>query len=506
MGDPSVRKIVVAGGGTAGWMTAAALSRVVGPLAPVPREIVLVESSEIGTIGVGEATLPPIRAFLQTLGIDESAFLRRTRATFKLGIAFHDWGHVGNRFFHGFGDFGPRLNNLSAIQYWLRLQQAGGMASHEQWSMATEMARQNRFTPPTGSQPSATNAYAYAYHFDASLFADCLREYAVERRVQRVEGRIVDVETRADDGFVCALKLSDGRRIEGDLFIDCSGLRGLLIEGAMKSGFDDWSRWLPVDRALAIPSEAAAVMTPYTRSTAKPCGWTWRIPLQHRIGNGHVYCSSFMTDARAEELLRQGLDTMPLGPARPIRFATGRRKRSWVKNVVAIGLASGFLEPLESTAIQLIMDGVGRLLELFPDRSCAAPLADEYDRRMTSQYESIRDFIILHYKLNRRDDSEFWRHCREMPVPDRLAHQIELFKSTGRVAIFDPDGFAEPSFVSLLLGLGVAPERHDPMADLVDEARLRTHYHRLRDTIERTVDAMPDHGGYLQRVLGAAQR
>jgi tryptophan halogenase len=270
----------------------------------------------------------------------------------------------------------------------------------------------------------------------------------------------------------------------------------------MKAGFDDWGHWLPVDRALAVPSEPAAVMTPYTTSTARPAGWSWRIPLQHRIGNGHVYCSSFMADRQAEDLLLAGLDTAPQASPRLIRFATGKRKRMWVKNVVAVGLASGFLEPLESTAIQLIMDGIGRLIELFPDRHCSEPLAAEYDRRMAFQYESIRDFIILHYKLTRREDSEFWRHCREMPVPDRLQHQIELFKASGHVAIFDPEGFAEASFASILLGLGAMPQRHDPMVDGVDEASLRTHFRRLRDTVERTVAGMPDHAAYLRLALG----
>jgi 2-polyprenyl-6-methoxyphenol hydroxylase-like FAD-dependent oxidoreductase len=501
MDERAVQKIVIVGGGTAGWMAAAALSRALGPLSARPREITLVESPDIGTIGVGEATLPPIRAFNQMLGIEEAEFLRQTRATFKLGIAFQDWGHLGNRFFHGFGDFGPPLNNVAAIHYWLRLLHAGDIASHEQWSMATEMARGNRFARPVGDRASASNAYGYAYHFDASLFAATLRSYATDRGTRRIEGTIVDVSTRAGDGFVSALVLNDGRRVEGDLFIDCSGLRALLIEGVMRAGFDDWSHWLPVDRALAVPSEAHPVLTPYTVSTAKPAGWTWRIPLQHRIGNGHVYCSGFMADQQAEELLLQGLDTAALASPRLIRFRTGKRKRMWVKNVVALGLASGFLEPLESTSIQLIMDGIGRLIELFPDRACSEHLAAEFDRRMGRQYESIRDFIILHYKLNRRDDAEFWRHCRDMQVPDTVRHQIDLFKSSGLVAIADRDGFAEPSFVSILLGLGATPERHDPLVDMVDEARLRGHFGRLRETIERTVAAMPDHAVYIQRVL-----
>jgi len=498
--ERAIRRIVVVGGGTAGWMTAAPLAR--RGLA----EVVLVESPELGTIGVGEATLPPLRHYNRALGIDALDFVRRTEGSFKLGIEFRDWGWSGNRFFHGFGDFGPAIDGRSSFSHWLRLAHEGETCSWEDWSMATQMARTGRFAPPQEGPPSAHNAFSYAYHFDAALYAAYLREYALAHGAQRVEGHVVDVQRRGEDGFVAALKLRDGRRIEGDLFVDCSGFRALLIGGACGVPFEDWSALLPCDSALAVPSARAATapLTPYTRSTARPCGWQWRIPLQHRTGNGHVYCSAYMGDDAAARVLLDGLDTAALDTPRQLRFKTGRRRESWVRNVVAIGLAAGFLEPLESTSIQLIMDGVGRLIELFPERDCAAPLRAEYNRRMARQYESIRDFIVLHYKLNRRDDGEFWRYVREMTIPDTLAHQIELFRSSGRVVVYDPDSFAEPSWVSLLMGLGATPQAHDPLADRLDGARLREHFARLREAIAQTAAAMPEHGAYIARYCSAA--
>ena len=503
MNDQAVRKIVIVGGGTAGWMAAAPLARRLRQGAGTACEIVVVESPEIGTIGVGEATLPPIRAYNRSLGIDGADFMRQTQATFKLGIEFRDWGHLGHRFFHGFGDFGPAIENRSSFMHWLRLARAGDMASYEDWSTATVMARTNRFTPPQGEAPSAANGYSFAYHFDAGLYAATLRDYAMQRGVQRVEGTVVDVELRAEDGFIDALKLADGRRIDGDLFIDCSGFRGLLIEGALHAGYDDWSDQLPCDSALAVPSARAARLTPYTTSTGKEAGWQWRIPLQHRTGNGHVYCSAFTSDEQATRVLLEGLDTPALGEPRSLRFTTGRRRKTWVRNCVALGLAAGFVEPLESTSIQLIMDGVGGLIELFPGRDFAPHLADEYNRRMAVRYESVRDFIVMHYKLTRRNDSEFWRHCAAMPIPDTLQHQIELFRSSGRVAIIDRDGFTEPSFISILFGLGVMPGAWDPFIDRIDELALRTHFARLRSAIAGTVQNMPDHADYIARHVQA---
>ena len=332
MSDPSIRKIVIVGGGTAGWMAAAPLAQRFARAAGPACEIVLVESPDIGTIGVGEATLPPIRAYNRTLGLDGADFVKRTQGSFKLGIEFRDWGRVGHRFFHGFGDFGPAIENRSAWQHWLRLSRiVEGLPGYEDWSASTVMAHRNRFTPPLDGPPSAANAYSFAYHFDAGLYAAYLREYAVARGAQRIEGLIVDVELRPEDGFVAAVKLQDGRRIDGDLFIDCSGFRALLIGGAMQSSYEDWSALLPCNSALAVPSERVEPLTPYTTSTAKAAGWQWRIPLQHRTGNGHVYCSSFISDDEAASTLLAGLDSRALDTPRQLRFTTGRRRESWVK-------------------------------------------------------------------------------------------------------------------------------------------------------------------------------
>jgi tryptophan halogenase len=361
------------------------------------------------------------------------------------------------------------------------------------------MARNNRFVLPQGDRPSAANAYSYAFHFDASLYAAYLREYAMELGTLRIEGTIVDVERRPEDGFVAALRLADGRRIDGDLFIDCSGLRGLLIEGTMQAGYDDWSALLPCNSALAVPCERVEPLTPYTVSAAKGAGWTWRIPLQHRTGNGHVYSSAFTSDDEAAQTLLQGLDGKALDTPRPIRFTTGRRRRSWVKNVVAIGLSAGFLEPLESTSIHLILDNVGRLIHLFPDRDFRPELIAEFNRLGQVQFEAIRDFIVLHYKLTQRTDTAFWRYCAAMPIPDTLAQQIELFRSSGRVMVRDPNGFQEPSWVSIYLGLGLIPDRHDPFVDQVDEKALREHFGRLRTAIAQTAAAMPQHGEFVAR-------
>ncbi|MFZ5551232.1 MAG: tryptophan halogenase family protein [Pseudomonadota bacterium] len=512
MNDQAIRKIVVVGGGTAGWMTAAALARVLKGRAHRPserpfassHEILVVESPEIGTIGVGEATLPPIRFYNQTLGLDGVDFIKKTQATFKLGIEFRDWGRLGHRFFHGFGDFGPPIENRSSFLYWLRLARAGGeMPSYEEWSTATVMARQNRFVPPSGDQPGAANAYGYAFHFDAGLYAAYLRDYATQRGAARIEGTIVDVELRPEDGFVAAVKLRDGRRIDGDLFVDCSGFRALLIEGVMRSAYEDWSAWLPCNSARAVPCARIEPLTPYTTSTARAAGWQWRIPLQHRTGNGHVYCDAFTTDEEATRVLLEGLDGPPLDAPRQLRFTTGLRRESWVKNVVAVGLSSGFLEPLESTSIQLIMDAVARLIELFPDRDCQRGLAAEFNRRSARQYESIRDFIILHYKLTQRTDSEFWRYCASMPIPDTLAHQIEVYRESGRVVILDKDSFAEPSWISIMHGQGLEPRANDPFAGLVDEQALRTHFTRLRQAIAGTVAGMPDHAAFIERYAKA---
>ena len=491
-----IQKIVIVGGGTAGWMTAAPLAQRMGKSCVID----LVESPEIGTIGVGEATLPTIRYYNRSLGIDGADFVKKTQASFKLGIEFKDWGHIGNRFFHGFGDFGPNIENRSPYMHWLRLKQADpAFPSYEEWSVSTVLARQNRFTPPSGDQPSPSNAYSFGYHFDAGLYAAYLRDYALARGVDRIEARIVDVELRPEDGFIAAVRLDDGRRVEGDLFIDCSGFRGLLIEGAMKAGFVDWSDQLLCDSALAVPCARVEPLTPYTTSTAKAAGWMWRIPLQHRTGNGHVYSSHHMSDAEAERILMEGLDGRALDTPRQLRFTTGRRQNAWVKNCVAIGLAGGFIEPLESTAIRLIEGGVGGLIQYFPDMDFRPHLALEYNRRTASQYEYIRDFVVMHYKLTQRDDSDFWRHCARQTVSDSLQHQIEIFRESGRVVVLDRDGFTEPSWISLFFGLGLVPQSNDPFIEHIDAGELRTHFLRIRQMILQMAAAVPSHADYIAR-------
>ena len=501
MTAPPIRKIVIVGGGTAGWMTASPLVQRLGKQC----EIVLVESPDIGTIGVGEATLPTIRFYNKALGLDGVDFIKKTQASFKLGIEFKDWGHLGNRFFHGFGDFGPQIENRSPHMHWLRLKrEVPNTPSYESWSVATVMARNLKFRPPADDLPSAANAFSFGFHFDAGLYAAYLRDYAVQRGVTRIEALITEVELNPENGFVAAVKLSDGRRIDGDLFVDCSGFRGLLIEGAMKAGYDDWSDQLPCNSALAVPCAKVEKLTPYTTSTAKAAGWQWRIPLQHRTGNGHVYSNNFTTDDEAARVLLEGLDGKALDEPRQLRFTTGRRRKSWVKNVVAIGLSAGFVEPLESTSISLIETAAGMLIQYFPDSEFRPELSDEFNRKMAIRYESVRDFIILHYKLTNRTDTEFWRYCANIKIPDSLHHQIELFHESGRVTIYDPFGFSEPSHISMLLGLGVVPKRYDPFVDMIDIEQLRSHFVRLRDAIAGTVSGMPDHTDYIARHVAAS--
>ncbi len=499
MSDKAIRKIVIVGGGTAGWMTAAPLALKLGAHC----EIVLVESADIGTIGVGEATLPTIRYYNQVLGLDAADFVKKTHATFKLGTEFRDWGHVGNRFFHAFGNFGPTIENRPAYMYWLRLaREDKSMPSYEEWSTADAMSRAHKFVPPYGDQPSVTNSYSYGFQFDATLYAAYLRDYAVARGVARIEGTVVDVEQHPETGFVTALKLRDGRRVDGDLFVDCTGFRALLLEGVYKAGYEDWSAYLPCNSAQALPCASPdAPLTPYTRSTARAAGWTWRIPLQHRIGNGYVYCDGFTTDDEATRVLRDALEGEALDQPRQLRFTPGRRRKSWIKNCVGVGLSTGFIEPLESTSINMIEQTVGWIVQYFPDRDCRPELADEFNRLVSQRFEFVRDFIILHYKLTNREDTEFWRYCKHMAVPDILRHQIDLFRSSSRVAILDQQGFLEDSWVSILMGHGIFPEKNDPLIDYMDADRLADHFRKIRDSIRQAVAAMPDHAAFVRHVV-----
>ncbi|MDE2563771.1 MAG: tryptophan 7-halogenase [Sphingomonadales bacterium] len=459
-GDRRIRSVLIVGGGTAGWMTAAMLSHMLRENCSVT----LVESEEIGTIGVGEATIPPIRLFNDTLGIDEREFLRETRGTFKLGIEFVDWAKEGNRYFHPFGPHGRNFDIVPLHQYWLRAREAGETASLDEHSMAWAIAREGRFAQPSPDQRNVLSTFEYAYHFDAGLYARYLRKFSEARGVTRVEGKVASVGQDGETGFVTGVTLEDGRTLEADLFIDCSGFRGLLIEGALATGYEEWTHWLPCDRAVAMPCESTGPLLPYTRSTAREAGWQWRIPLQHRIGNGHVYSSAFVSDSDAVAVLATSLDGAPAGEPRQLRFVTGRRKLHWNRNVVAIGLSSGFLEPLESTSIHLIQANISKLMGLFPDRSFDPATIAEFNRIAITETERIRDFIILHYKLNQRD-GEMWRHCAEMDVPDTLAMKIEHFRKYGRLIAREMDLFGPPSWLAVHIGQLNFPERTDPVAD-----------------------------------------
>jgi tryptophan halogenase len=499
MTEQRIRRVVIAGGGSAGWMAAAGLTRL---LRRRVDEIVLVESSEIGTVGVGEATLPTIRFYNASLGLDEVDFIRKTDASFKLGIEFRDWSSPGRSFFHGFSDFGPPVHGISAHQLWLKTRSAEDETSYEHFSITSAAARLNRFAPPLPNRDSVLGSYSYGFHFDATLYAAYLRSYAESRGVQRIDARIVDVRLRAGDGHIEELVLGDGRTISGDLFIDCSGFASLLVGRTLHAEFEDWSHWLPCNRALAVPCANGGGLTPYTRSTARKAGWQWRIPLQHRVGNGHVFCDAFTTEDDARETLLANLDGKPLADPRLIKFTTGRRRKAWLKNCVAVGLSCGFLEPLESTSLHLIEIGVGRLIELFPDRDIEPRLADEYNRLMGQSFESIRDFIILHYHASEREE-EFWRHCRSVAIPDALRHQIELFRATGQVALLERGAFEEPSWLSIYFGQRIWPRRHDPMADLIADSELARELERRRRMVEGAARSLSDHEQFIARFCQA---
>ena len=489
-----IRKIVIVGGGTAGWMAASALA------ATLPArlcQIVVVESDAIATVGVGEATVPPITLFNRLVGLDENDFVRSTQATFKLGIEFVDWTRRGHSYFHPFGRLGADFGAVPFHQHWLRL--GGGDGGIEEYCLSTAAARLNKFDRPGPNAPSVFSTYSYAYQFDASLYARYLRRHAEQRGVSRVEGKIVDVELRPSDGFIEAVLLEGGARVDGDLFIDCSGFRGLLIEQTLKTGFEDWSHWLPCDRAVAVPCDGVEDLTPYTRSTAREGGWQWRIPLQHRIGNGYVYSSRVISDDKAIETLLANLDGKPRAEPLKLRFAAGRRKQAWNKNCVSLGLASGFIEPLESTSIHLVQTGITKLLTGFPDRDFDPLTISDYNRKVAAEYERIRDFIILHYKATERRDSELWTYCGAMPVPDTLRHRMELFGRFGRLSQDPDDLFKEASWLAVLLGQGIAPARHDPLADCTDPETARAALANMRSVIRETAARMPNQRDYIAR-------
>jgi len=497
MTDRHIRNFVIIGGGTAGWMAAAALSKVLGP----KHSIRLVESEEIGTVGVGEATVPHLKLFNQILEIDEIEFVKQVQGTFKLGIEFVDWGRVGDRYIHGFGSIGHDYGLLPFYQYWLKAFRAGKAADIGAYSLNTAAAPRGKFMTSATDVPanSPLANIAYAYHFDAGRYARYLRGYAESRGVRRTEGRVVDVTLRAEDGFIDGVMLEGGEKLQGDLFIDCSGFRGLLIEQALHTGYEDWTHWLPCDRAWAVPCERIGPPTPYTRSTARSAGWQWRIPLQHRTGNGHVYSSRYISDDEAAAVLLQHLDGRPLGEPRQLRFTTGRRKQFWNRNVVAIGLAGGFMEPLESTSIYLIQSALARLSMLFPRRNFSKLLIDRFNEQSTFEYERIRDFLILHYFATERRDSAFWTDCSRMEVPEPLRRTMALFKDSGRFFRNAEELFGLVSWVQVMLGQRIEPAGYHPLVDNLSAAELNEFVGHVEQVIESCVQAMPLHQAFIDR-------
>ncbi|MFN9498406.1 MAG: tryptophan halogenase family protein [Erythrobacteraceae bacterium] len=502
MDRPQIKKLVIVGGGTAGWITAAAFARLLG----ARLDIELVESEAIGTVGVGEATIPQIIRLNTILGLDENEFLKATSGTFKLGIEFVDWGKLGSRYLHTFGENGLALGNVPFHHYWRRSTMGEAADGRGMWdySLHQRAADQARFGKLERVGNTAMAGLAYAYHFDASRYALFLRAYAEGRGVTRSEGIVQSVARDGDTGDVLSITLDNSKQVAGDFFIDCTGFRALLLGQELGVGYQDWSQWLPCDRALAVPSERLETLVPYTRATAKSAGWQWRIPLQHRTGNGHVYSSGFISDGDAADTLMAGLETRPLDDPRPIRFTTGRREAFWSHNCAAIGLSSGFLEPLESTSIHLIQSHVSRLIQLFPRSGDAAAERDEYNRRCAAEFAQIRDFLILHYHQTAREDSEFWRYCKNMDVPDSVTHKLALFAASGRVGRDVDDLFRDASWVQVMVGQGIIPEDYDPMADQMDDAQLAEFLANLRTILDRCVAGLPSHADYLAQHCAAA--
>ena len=488
-----VRRVVIAGGGTAGWLAAAALSHQFHGIL----EITLIESEEIGTVGVGESTIPPIRTFHRLLGIDEQEFMRATAATFKLGISFEDWGKIGDRYVHPFGMTGKSTWSCDFHHFWLHGLARGIKSEYGEFCVEHQAAKAGKFF--TGPNTEIN----YAYHLDAGIYAKFLRKFSEKFGVRRVEGKIKEVKQNAESGFIESLVLESGQVVEGDLFIDCTGFRGLLIEQTLKTGYEDWNQWLPCDSAVAVQTESVGPAIPYTRAIAHEAGWRWRIPLQHRVGNGLVYCSKYMSDGQATDKLLREVEGKTLIQPRVIRFRTGRRLKAWNKNVISLGLSSGFVEPLESTSIQLIMTGMTRLIFLFPFPTVTQSIIDQYNEESRIEAERVRDFIILHYCATQRDDSEFWRYCASMKVPDSLAHRITMFRERAHVWQRDGEIFRTDSWVQVMLYQGIWPQHYHHLATAMRDPELDKFLNGIRGNINRIVEMLPTHQEFVDRYARA---
>jgi tryptophan 7-halogenase len=498
MPDRRIRRVVILGGGTAGWMTAAALAKVNSP----PQfTLTLIESDDIGTIGVGEATIPTIHWFNRLVELSEADLVRETRATYKLGIEFVDWNGGGSRYFHPFGRYGSPHDGSMFFHRWIRANLAGEARPHPHYSLSTQAALAGKFAPPSSDASSILATLGYAFQFDANLYAALLRRRSEAKGVRRIEGKVNRVSQDPGSGFITSLTTHRDEVVEGDLFIDCSGFRALLIEGSLHAGFEDWSHWLPCDRALAIPSERHEDPIPYTRTIAHSGGWQWRIPLQHRTGNGIVYSSRFWSDDEAARALQSHLDSKALAEPRLLRFLAGRRRQAWSKNVVAIGLAAGFLEPLESTSIHLIQSGIAKLLSLFPARDCLPETAQQFNRVFDADVESIRDFLILHYHRTAGRSEPLWQHCQHMPLPDALADKMTHFTQTGRIVLTTDEIFKEASWFAVMMGQGLRPLDYNPLLDSLSAEENYAHLARIAQEIAAALGPMTRHEDYIRRQL-----
>ena len=499
--DQRVRTITIVGGGTAGWMAAASLAH---HLRDSGCSIRVVESDEISTVGVGEATIPPIRNYIGSLGIDEDELIRATNATFKLGIEFKDWTRIGHSYFHPFGETGHALHNVSFNEFWLDRYVQGKASRPEFYSLAASAAAHGKFTRPLPMPHTPLETISYALHFDAASFARYLRGFAETRGVVRTEGKVEHVTLRADDGFIESVSLKNGEEIRADLFIDCSGFRGLLIGGALNVGYQDWRSWLPCDSAIALPTNRLDRLPSFTVSTATKAGWKWRIPLQHRTGNGHVYCREFLCDDEALQLLESGLNSSAIGDPLQLRFMTGRRDQFWVKNCIALGLSGGFLEPLESTGIHLIQRGIELLLSTFPDRHFSPRIIDDYNDALTAQFECIRDFLVLHYSQGERDDSAFWRHCSRIAMPDSLRERIGRFRSAGEIVQQANELFPVQSWLFVLVGQNVLPASVSKGLAHLSNALIDETLLNIREVVRMCTQFMPVHNVYISQHCEAA--
>ena len=490
-----IKHVVIAGGGTAGWMAAAAVSKLLGKTVKVS----LVESEEIGTVGVGEATIPTLLTLHELLKIKEQDFISAVGGTFKLGISFENWHDVGKNYIHSFGFTGKDCWAAGFQHFWLKGKELGISKEFGEYCNEWLAAKHNRFAVLPNQNLN------YAYHFDSARYATFLRKIAEEYGAERVEGKIQRVTQNPETGFIESLQLDGGRVIQGDFFVDCTGFRGLLIEQTLHAGYDDWQHWLPCDSALAVQTENVRPPLPYTRSIAHEAGWQWRIPLQHRTGNGMVYCSKFWSRDEAEARLRANLEGDLVTEPRPIKFQTGTRRRHWVKNCVAVGLSSGFMEPLESTSIHLIQRSVVRFMQMFPHDGVRQPDIDEFNSQMMFEIENIRDFIILHYHVTDRTDTPFWRHCRTMEIPDSLRHRIELFKETGRVFKVPTELFGENSWTQVMLGQGLQPEQYHPIVNMMDEQELRDFLNGIHNSVAGLVNQLPEHQRFIDHYCKEAE-